>query len=65
MSREKIDHCVEQLCQRGCREVTLIIEQLDAGEAVEGTDHLDGSERHAVAEELRSIMSVYDGPCSI
>jgi len=64
MRSVRVETCVEALCQRGCREVGAIIVQLDAGEVVEGTDHLNSDERSAVLAELRAIMAVYDGPCT-
>jgi hypothetical protein len=65
MHRKIVNECVEDLCQRGCREVTDIIRRLRAGEPVAGTEHLKQSELDAVLRELESIMAVYDDSCPV
>ncbi len=64
LSREKIDHCVEVLCQRGCRQVRADIEALSAGQVFAEVEGLDEEERRRVLDELRSIMAAYKGECS-
>jgi hypothetical protein len=53
MDQSKIAHCIEFLCQRGCKEVSLIILALERGETM------------AEVQELKSIMAVYQegGTC--
>jgi hypothetical protein len=63
MDQAKINHCIETLCHRGCREVTRIIGVLERDEALTETDALDAEERGEVLRELRAIMAVYDRPC--
>ena len=65
MDSHRIEIAVENLCARGCREVTVIIERLDHGDPVEGTEMLSREERKAVLAELRAIMAVYDKPCDL
>ena len=65
MDRQKIDTCVEALCHLGCREVTVLIEQLEAGEVVAGSEDLSPEERRVVKTELEAIMAVYDKPCDL
>lgn len=65
MNREKVDHCVELLCDRGCRAVWGIIRSLEAGEELPETSSLSADERRAVLRELKSVMAVYGpGGCS-
>ena len=59
----RVDTCVEALCQHGCRKVTEYISLLKAGTVFEDVATLSPAERHAVLEELESIMSAYNGPC--
>lgn len=65
MDHAKIDRCIELLCQNGCREVTRIIGVLERDEPLAETDGLDGAERGAVLQELKTIMAVYDRPCDV
>lgn len=59
MDHSKIAHCIEALCQRGCKEVSLIILALERGETMAEAQELDAEERQAVLHELKSIMAVY------
>lgn len=59
MNRERIEQCVEALCEKGCREVWRDIQRLDAGDPVAEVAALDAAERRAVADELKEIMAVY------
>lgn len=65
MDQAKINHCIEVLCQKGCREVTRIIGVLERGEVLAETDVLEAAERAEVLRELKAIMAVYDRPCDI
>jgi hypothetical protein len=65
MDQSKIAHCIEVLCQKGCKEVSLVILALERGEAMAEVQELNEGERLAVVKELKSIMSVYQegGTC--
>ena len=65
MHSDKIQQCVEALCQNGCRAVRATIEVLENGEGVPQVDGLTAEERNAVLTELKSIMSVYKRDCEI
>lgn len=65
MDKSRITHCIEVLCQRGCKEVSLVILALERGETMAETQALDEAERQEVLHELKSIMAVYQegGTC--
>ena len=64
MNRRLVDHCVETLCDKGCKAVWLDIHRLEAGEDLPETVRLDDRERRAVLDELKAVMAVYsDGSC--
>ena len=67
MKSPVIQHCVEQLCQKGCKAVYKDIALLEEGETLPETRKLSAEENRAVLKELKAIMSVYDnaGTCSI
>ena len=58
-----IMRCVESLCQQGCARVNESIRALQSGRPVPGIGALDKTERHALLEELVSIMAVYQRSC--
>ena len=59
----KLQRCIETLCQDGCRQVTRYIRLLKTGAALPGYEQLTAIERRDVLQELESIMSVYDRSC--
>ena len=59
MNQSKIAHCIEVLCQRGCKEVSRVILALERGEAMAEVRELNEDECQAVLHELKSIMAVY------
>jgi len=65
MDQSKIAHCIEVLCQKGCKEVSLIVLALERGEPMAEVQELNEGERQAVLHELKSIMAVYQegGTC--
>ncbi len=65
MDQEKINHCVETLCNKGCREVTRTIGIMERHEPLAETAALSAEEQAAVLHELQSIMAVYDRPCDL
>ncbi len=56
----RVQQCVEALCLNGCEAVRATILALEARLPVVQIDGLAASERAAVLEELKAIMSVYD-----
>ncbi len=56
----KVQQCVEALCQNGCDVVRATIHALERGLPVAQTDTMSDQERKAVLCELKAIMSVYD-----
>lgn len=65
MDQSKIAHCIEVLCQKGCKEVSLIILALERGETMAEVQELNEGERQVVLHEIKSIMAVYQegGTC--
>ena len=63
----RVHACVERLCLKGCRVVWEDIRLLEQGDALPETVGLLETERRAVLQELKSIMSVYSaaGSCHI
>lgn len=61
--QDRVDLCVEQLCQEGCGKVTEYIDLLQAGEALPVLAHLAPAEVKAVLDELISIMAAYESCC--
>ncbi len=59
MNQQKITQLVETYCQMGCTSVYAIIETLESGMHVEGTEDLNDKERLTLTHELKAIMSVY------
>lgn len=59
MDQAKIAHCIEILCQKGCKEVAQIILALEQNSPLEEVRELSEEERLAVLDELKSIMAVY------
>ena len=65
MSKQLVDHCVEALCRKGCSAVWGHIEALEHGVELPETNGLSRAEVQAVLTELKSVMSVYKGTCSV
>jgi hypothetical protein len=57
--------CVETLCHKGCRQVWRKIEALEQGRDLPETQDLTPEERAEVLAELKDIMAVYGGRCSL
>jgi hypothetical protein len=60
-----IDHVLETVCRRGCRYVADMMARAERGEVPADLAPLCEAERRSVLSELKSIMSVYGGVCSI
>ncbi|MCB1875923.1 MAG: hypothetical protein KDH88_08115 [Chromatiales bacterium] len=65
MDQMKLDAALELLCQRGCREVNLLIRDLESGKRPPELDTLDRIETQALLEELRDVMAVYSYRCGV
>jgi hypothetical protein len=61
--QNRVDRCVEQLCQDGCGKVTEYIKSLQAGETLPLLAHLAPAEVNAVLAELVAVMAAYEGSC--
>ena len=59
----KVEHCVEILCQQGCRTVWGTITSIENGDSLAETVGLDQGQVQDVLNELKSIMAVYEGSC--
>jgi hypothetical protein len=59
MNQNKVQHCVEQVCQKGCTDVLEMICALEQRQAVTETLDLSSDEVRVVLSELKSIMAIY------
>jgi len=59
MDQNKVQHCVELLCQKGCKNVLETIRTLEHHQAVTETLNLSNDEVQIVLSELKSIMDIY------
>ncbi len=64
-NHSRVDECIERLCQKGCSQVWGDIDALERGDSLPETDGLSGVERRRVLAELKTVMAVYKGRCSI
>ena len=62
-AHNRIDRCVEALCDQGCERVNGFIAALKAGQDFPEVAGLSMEERQTVLEHLVSIMAVYDDRC--
>ena len=60
-----VEHCIELLCHKGCRQVWREIEALERGEDLPEARGLNREERAFVLTELKAVMAVYGDRCSI
>ena len=65
MNRGRIEESVERLCQKGCKALWSDIELMDRGKVPPELRELDERERAEVLREIKSIMAVYKGTCSL
>ena len=66
MNTDKINQCVEAICECGCETVLAVIEVMESGNPVPQVELLQDAERGAVLNELKAIMSVYGNKaCSL
>lgn len=60
MNQISVQHCIEALCQKGCREVLETIRKLENKSSVDETTGMNEEEIQAVLKELKSIMAIYE-----
>ncbi len=65
MDKQRIDDRVELLCQKGCKALWADIERMDNGELLPEVADLQPDERAEVLREIKSIMAVYAGSCTL
>ena len=56
----QVETCLEQICQQGCRQVNIIIQQLKQGICLPETQHLTPFQNTRLLQELQNIMAVYN-----
>lgn len=65
MRQQHIDNCLEALCSKGCSAVWNHIAMLEAGKNLPETQKLSIAERQEVLLQLKLVMLVYQGSCTI
>jgi hypothetical protein len=61
----RVEARLESLCEKGCRHVWDDIDALERGEELTETRDLSGEERRWLLIELKQIMAVYQGRCTV
>ncbi len=59
-NRERVSHCIDNICQLGCDGVRNTIAAIENGESPEQVSSLDSKDKKHVLTELKEIMAVYD-----
>lgn len=65
MNKDRVEACLERLCNKGCRSVWGDIEALEAGRPLAETRGLEPHEIRRLIRDLKEIMAVYEGNCSV
>lgn len=60
IDRIKINHCIEQICIRGCNYVSSVINEINNNQDAGLLSELSYDESIIVLEELNSIMNIYE-----
>ncbi len=60
MLEPALQKVIEDLCNDGCKAVSLYISQIEAGAVPEQMAHLRSKDQQKILVELKSIMSVYE-----
>lgn len=60
MLNAELQSVVERLCEDGCQAVTKYITDIEAGHRPAPMQHMNQEDAHAVLDELKSIMAVYE-----
>ena len=61
MDQQKVTQAVEAICNTGCTSVNAMILTLESGMSSKGFEDFNESELIALTNELKAIMSVYEG----
>jgi len=64
--KNRVDQCVEVMCQKGCKTLWADIEALENGATLPEVELFTASECEQVLVELKAIMAVYgnSGSCT-
>ncbi|WP_456448119.1 hypothetical protein [Thiolapillus sp.] len=65
MKQNSVDHAVETLCQKGCKALWTDIALMEDGEVLPELKGLDQDQQKQVLVEIKTIMAVYKGSCSL
>jgi hypothetical protein len=65
MYSNRVDESVELLCQKGCKALWNDIDKMEQGRILPELRELSARERAEVLKEIKSIMAVYEGSCSL
>lgn len=65
MKSNSVDHAVEILCLKGCRALWADIDLMERGKVLSELQSLDAQQQKQVLMEIKSIMAVYQGSCSL
>lgn len=65
MYSNRVDESVELLCQKGCKALWSDIDKMEQGRILPELQELSARERAEVLKEIKSIMAVYEGSCSL
>lgn len=65
MLHQRVEVCVESLCNQGCKAVWGHIAALERGDSIPETEGLGPREIREVLSELKTVMAAYAGSCSL
>jgi hypothetical protein len=65
MRNERVEYCVESICNKGCQAVRSDIAHLERQGSLPETAGLSEEEVGRVLRELKAIMSVYGDVCRL
>jgi hypothetical protein len=65
MKSNSVDHAVEILCLKGCQALWADIDLMERGKVLPELQSLDVQQQKQVLMEIKSIMAVYQGSCSL
>ena len=65
MKQNSVEHAVETLCLKGCKALWTDISLMEDGGILPELEGLNEEQRSQVLVEIKSIMAVYKGSCSL
>lgn len=65
MGKDRVEECVESICNKGCQAVRSDIETLERCRALPETVGFSEEETRRLLRELKAIMSVYGDACRL